>query len=107
MPADNFWLDAGWYTCPDGWDKATGTWAADPVRFPNGLRPVADAAKQNGMDFLVWFEPERVMPNTWLYNNHPEWLLAPADFLPERSYEAANHFRLLDFGNPEIGRAHV
>ena len=100
VPVDNFWLDAGWYTCPDGWDKATGTWAADPARFPNGLRPVADAAKQNGMDFLVWFEPERVMPNTWLYNNHPEWLLAPADFLPERSYEAANHFRLLDFGNP-------
>lgn len=104
VPVDNFWLDAGWYTCPDepsGWDKTTGTWEPDPVRFPRGLRPVADAAKKHGMDFLVWFEPERVMPKTWLYDNHPEWLLAPADFLPERSYQAANNFRLLDFGNPE------
>ena len=104
IPVDNFWLDAGWYSCPDepsGWDKTTGTWMPDPVRFPNGLRPVADAAKEHGMDFLVWFEPERVMPNTWLYENHPEWLLSPADLLPERSYQAASNFRLLDFGNPE------
>lgn len=104
VPVENFWLDAGWYSCPEepsGWDKTTGTWVPDPVRFPNGLRPVADAAKEHGMDFLVWFEPERVMPNTWLYDNHPEWLLAPADFLPARSYQAASNFRLLDFGNPE------
>lgn len=104
LQADNFWLDAGWYSCPEapsGWDKTTGTWVPDPLRFPNGLRPVADAAKEQGMDFLVWFEPERVMPNTWLCENHPEWLLAPADFLPERSYQAASNFRLLDFGNPD------
>ena len=103
VPVDNFWVDAGWYSCPDepsGWDKTTGTWVPDPKRFPNGLRPVADAAKKNGMDFLLWFEPERVMPNTWLYNHHPEWLLAPADFLPARSYQAGSKFRLLDFGNP-------
>jgi alpha-galactosidase len=102
VPVDNFWVDAGWYSCPDepsGWDKTTGTWVPDPKRFPNGLRPVADAAKKNGMDFLLWFEPERVMPNTWLYNHHPEWLLAPADFLPARSYQAGSNFRLLDFGN--------
>ena len=103
VPVDNFWVDAGWYTCPDepsGWDKTTGTWVPDPKRFPNGLRPVADAAKQHGMDFLLWFEPERVMPESWLYKNHPEWLLAPADFLPARSYQAEGKFRLLDFGNP-------
>ena len=23
----------------------------------------------------MWFEPERVAPGTWLYDNHPEWLL--------------------------------
>ncbi len=108
LPVDNFWLDAGWYTCPpasgttNGWDKTTGSWTPDPIRFPNGLRPVADAAKNNGMDFLVWFEPERVMPGTWLATNHPEWLLAPAaGLLPERDYQVTSGFRLLDFGNPQ------
>ena len=106
LPVDNFWLDAGWYTCPpangttNGWDKTTGNWTPDPIRFPNGLRPVADAAKQRGMDFLVWFEPERVMPNTWLATNYPQWLLAPAaNLLPERNYQVTDNFRLLDFGN--------
>lgn len=103
LPVDNFWLDAGWYTCPQdpsGWDKTTGTWTPDPERFPRGLRPIADAAKQHGMDFLVWFEPERVMPKTWLADNHPDWLLQPADLLPERRYQSDDNFRLLDFGNP-------
>ena len=28
------------------------------------------------MQFLLWFEPERVgNPNSWLGKNHPEWLL--------------------------------
>ena len=104
LPVDTFWLDAGWYSCPQepsGWDKTTGSWTPDPTRFPRGLRPIADAAKQHGMDFLVWFEPERVMPGTWLAVNHPEWLVAPADLLPERRYQSESKFRLLDFGNPE------
>ena len=103
LPVDNFWVDAGWYTCPpeaSGWDKTTGSWTPDPVRFPNGLRPIAEAAKKCGMDFLLWFEPERVMPKTWLAENHPDWLLEPADFLPERKYQKDANFRLLDFGNP-------
>ncbi len=103
LPVDNFWLDAGWYTCPQepsGWDKTTGSWTPDPKRFPRGLRPIADAAKRHGMDFLVWFEPERVMPGTWLAEHHPEWLLEPAALLPERRYQVDDRFRLLDFGNP-------
>lgn len=102
LPVDNFWLDAGWYSCPQqpsGWDKTTGSWTPDPTRFPRGLRPIADAAKRHGMDFLVWFEPERVMPGTWLADHHPDWLLAPADLLPERRYQSDDGFRLLDFGN--------
>lgn len=103
LPVDNFWLDAGWYSCPqqpNGWNKTTGSWTPDPTRFPRGLRPIADAAKRHGMDFLVWFEPERVMPGTWLAENHPQWLLEPADLLPERRYQSESKFRLLDFGNP-------
>ena len=76
-----FWLDAGWYTgC--GWDKKNGewwqnvgNWTVDKDRFPNGLKPVADAVHQTGSKFMVWFEPERVMKGTQIYREHPEWLL--------------------------------
>lgn len=75
-----FWLDAGWYTgC--GWDKEkgewwqnVGNWSVDKERFPNGLRPVADAVHAVGAKFMVWFEPERVRQGTQLDKEHPEWL---------------------------------
>ena len=76
-----FWLDAGWYEgC--GWDKENGQWWQNvgnwipaKERFPNGLRPVADAIHEAGAKFLVWFEPERVRPQTIIDREHPEWLL--------------------------------
>ncbi|MEK7685278.1 MAG: alpha-galactosidase [Verrucomicrobiota bacterium] len=71
---DYWWMDAGWYPCGDGWPKV-GTWTPDPVRFPRGLKAVSDRAHAKGMGLIVWFEPERVTPGTWLYEHHPEWLL--------------------------------
>ena len=76
---DYWWMDAGWYAgaYEKGWHAAAGTWEIDrrPHRFPNGLRPISDYAHSKDIDIIVWFEPERVMPGTWLAENHPEWLL--------------------------------
>ena len=82
---DYWWTDAGWYPCRGSWPN-TGTWEVDQTRFPNGLRGVTDVAHSNGMKTLLWFEPERVTPKTWLSDNHPEWLLGGI---------------LLNLGNPE------
>ncbi|MBN2476980.1 MAG: NPCBM/NEW2 domain-containing protein [Pirellulales bacterium] len=71
---DFWWMDAGWYPFRDGWWN-TGTWEPDLKRFPNGLRAVSDHAHGRGVKTLVWFEPERVQPGTWLYENRPQWLL--------------------------------
>ncbi|HEY3324299.1 MAG TPA: LamG-like jellyroll fold domain-containing protein [Planctomycetota bacterium] len=70
---DYWWMDAGWYPCKDWWQ--VGTWEPDPARFPKGIRPVSDYAHSKGMKLVLWFEPERVHPDTWLHKNHPEWLL--------------------------------
>jgi len=75
------WIDAGWYTgCTwnnekGDWNENVGNWTADKERFPNGLRPVADAIHAAGAKFLVWFEPERARPGTQFDREHPEWLL--------------------------------
>lgn len=102
VAANTWWIDAGWYISPTGQWVMTGTWDPDPARFPNGMKPIADAAHANGMKFLLWFEPERVMPNTWLYNNHPEWLISPpSNFPPELMYMYNDHFYLLDLSKPD------
>jgi alpha-galactosidase len=86
---DYWWMDAGWYPNQTGWPN-TGTWEVDTGRFPSGLRAITDHAHGKGLKIIVWFEPERVTPGTWLYENHPEWLLG----------EDGGQ-KLLDLGNPE------
>ncbi len=70
---DYWWMDAGWYPCEGNWTR-TGTWEPDPKRFPRGLRAISDHCRAKGAKTIVWFEPERVTPGTWLAE-HPEWLL--------------------------------
>src|SRR3972149_2598047 len=67
-----------------------GTWEPDPKRFPRGLRPVSDYLHAEGAKLIVWFVPERAVRGTWLYENHPEWLVG-------RNGER----KLLNLGNPE------
>jgi alpha-galactosidase len=85
LKPDFWWMDAGWYPCGGAWPNV-GTWEYDKTRFPNGLRPVTDYLHEKGIRNILWFEPERVTPNTELANNHPEWILGGC---------------LLDFGNPD------
>jgi len=89
LPLDYWWMDAGWYPFKTGWWN-TGTWEPDPQRFPRGLSPVSAAAHAQGVKTILWFEPERVTPGSWLYQNHPEWLLG-----------RDGRDKLLNLGNPE------
>ena len=66
----------------DGWmkgrinDKAgLGDWVPDPVKFPNGLKPVVDYVNSLGMKFGIWVEPEMVNPDSDLYRAHPDWVM--------------------------------
>jgi len=69
-----FWLDAGWYACKGNWGNV-GNWTPNPENFPNGLKPVTDAAHKVGAKFILWFEPERVTPKTQFADKNPDWLL--------------------------------
>lgn len=103
-PYSAWWIDAGWYDCetPDGRNWVhTGNWYADPKRFPHGLAPVGRACAEHGMKLLLWFEPERVTPGTWLYREHPEWILEAKNH-PQEGMASKN--RLLNLGDPACCR---
>lgn len=80
-----FWLDAYW-TGPNGFPESMGNYGfpierVEPRdRFPNGLKAIGDAVEKEGLGFVLWFEPERVVPGTLLAKEHPEWvMLCPGD----------------------------
>jgi alpha-galactosidase len=68
-----YWMDAGWFE--GGWPFGVGNWEPDPKKFPHGLKPLGKAAHQQGLKFLLWFEPERVSPGTLIEKQHPDWIL--------------------------------
>ena len=74
-----FWSDMNpqhWY--PGDFPNGTGNWTVDPKKYPHGLKPIGDAIHRAGMEFLLWYEPERVnYPGTQVDREHPEWLSKP------------------------------
>ncbi len=70
---DYFHIDAGWYPCDGNWPKI-GTWEPDKTRYPNGICEVFDYAKERGVGSVLWMEPERVAPGTWITIDRPEWV---------------------------------
>jgi alpha-galactosidase len=89
IPLDYWWMDAGWYATQTGRWVETGTWEVDEKRFPRGLKAITDHCHARGLKNVVWFEPERVAPGSWLDQHNPEWLLA----------RPGARWKILDLGN--------
>jgi alpha-galactosidase len=84
--------DAGWFT--GGWPAGAGNWDPRKDAYPNGMAPVALAAKQNNMIYGLWFEPERVVAGTTVQRNHPDWCLG--------TQKGEQGTYLLNFGRTEV-----
>ena len=98
MPLSHWWMDAGWYKNDGTWIN-TGTWEVDPKRFPRGLRAITDHIHKKGLKSIVWFEPERVTQKSWIFENHPDWVLDPPPNPGGQLYDKS--WRLLNLGNDE------
>ena len=101
---DGTFNSRGWWinAVTADWALTVGNFEPDPMRYPNGLRPVADAARRAGLRFLMWFEPERAMPNTWMFENRLNWLIRPPPGMPfNPNYMFDDGFHLVNLGIPE------
>ena len=62
------------------WAANPEFWEPDPVRFPNGIAPLAAAAKAKGLKFGLWFGPDSSNDAAnwrkdadWLLHIHRDW----------------------------------
>ncbi len=66
LDIDAWQMDAGWYDMANNsgnWVD-TGDWEPSKERFNGSLKTIADELDKNDIDFILWYEPERMVTNS-------------------------------------------
>ena len=98
------------FVVDDGWfgnkyrrtidDKALGDWVTDTIKLPNGVPALAKAAKDRGLKFGIWIEPEMTNKPSELYEKHPDWIVCHPTREPR--YGRGGTQLILDMSNPKV-----
>lgn len=101
LGADLFLLDDGWFgnKYPRNGDHAgLGDWEVNKAKLPDGIAFLTKTAKENGVKFGIWVEPEMVNPKSELYEKHPDWIVKQ----PQRPEYYMRNQLVLDLSNPKV-----
>lgn len=101
LGVDMFLLDDGWFgnKYPRDDDRAgLGDWEAKERTLPGGIGALTAAAKEAGVKFGLWIEPEMVNPKSELFEKHPEWAI----HYPNRDTYYYRNQLVLDLSNPKV-----
>ena len=101
LGVDMFLLDDGWFAnkYPRKDDKAgLGDWDVTHDKLPGGVPALVKAAKEAGVKFGIWIEPEMVNPKSELFEKHPDWAIHDEN---RKIYYYRNQL-VLDLSNPEV-----
>ena len=101
LGVDMFLLDDGWFgnKYPRKDDHAgLGDWEVTHSKLPGGVPALVKAAKEAGVKFGIWIEPEMVNPKSELFEKHPVWAIHDAN---RKTYYYRNQL-VLDLSNPAV-----
>ena len=101
LGVDMFLLDDGWFAnkYPRQNDKAgLGDWEVTHDKLPNGIPHLVQTAKDAGVKFGIWIEPEMVNPRSELAEKHPDWIVKAGN----REIPRMRNQWLLDLSNPKV-----
>lgn len=99
---DLFLLDDGWFANGDDARKndhaGLGDWEPNEEKLPKGIAGLTEAAREAGVKFGIWIEPEMVNPKSKLYRQHPDWVIEQPN---RKTYYYRNQL-VLDMSNPKV-----
>lgn len=103
MGGELFVMDDGWFggkykRSKD--DAALGDWVTDKTKLPNDIKGLVDAAKEKGIKFGIWIEPEMTNLRSELYEKHPDWIVCPPNRTPHPGRGETQ--LVLDLSNPAV-----
>ncbi|MFT7287819.1 MAG: alpha-galactosidase [Halieaceae bacterium] len=82
LGAERFVLDDGWMQGRSEAGLGLGDWRCCSHRYPEGLAPLAQRARELDMEFGLWVEPEMATADSQLALEHPQWLIGNPAFRP-------------------------
>ncbi len=95
---ETFVLDDGWFGKRNNDECSLGDWKVNLEKLPGGLQKVAQMAKENGMKFGLWFEPEMISIDSDLYRAHPEYAIR----VDNREHAVSRCQLVLDLSKAEV-----
>lgn len=103
MGGELFVMDDGWFGAKykrDNDSGALGDWVVDTSKLPKGIGGLCDAARERGIRFGIWIEPEMTNTLSELYEKHPEYVIKPLgrDVVTGRGGTQL----VLDLANPKV-----
>lgn len=102
LGVDMFLLDDGWFGngrhARNGDKAGLGDWEANREKLPGGLPALTKAAREAGVKFGLWIEPEMVNQNSALFEQHPDWAITN----PKREVQLYRNQLVLDMANPKV-----
>jgi len=93
-----FCLDDGWFGRRDDDTSSLGDWHEHPKKLSKGIEHLSKKIKKLGLDFGLWVEPEMVNPDSELFRNHPDWVIAH----PKTAPALGRNQLLLDLSKNEV-----
>lgn len=101
LGVDMFLLDDGWFGNKYPRKNATqglGDWEVTKEKLPDGIPYLVQKAKETGVKFGIWIEPEMLNPKSELFEKHPDWAI----LLPNREPYYYRNQLVLDLANPQV-----
>lgn len=103
MGGELFVMDDGWFATKyqrNTDNAALGDWTVDTKKLPNGIQGLIDAAKERGIKFGIWIEPEMTNTVSEFYEKHPEYIITSAGRKPITGRGGTQ--LVLDLANPKV-----
>ena len=98
-----FVMDDGWFGDKyprNSGSSSLGDWTVCRDKLPDGIEGLLKAARDRGLKFGIWIEPEMTNTKSELFERHPDWVLQ-AKGRPLSTGRGGTQI-VLDLTNPEV-----
>ncbi|MBO4323237.1 MAG: alpha-galactosidase [Clostridia bacterium] len=87
----------------DGYETFVGDWlSVDKNKFPRGLKPIVDKAKERGFTAGIWLAPFVAEEKSEVFKSHPDWFKKEQSGKPYKCGSNWSGFYALDLENEEV-----